>query len=252
MEHIKYLPANLVKIMNCGFPRLDEISFLYLDMKRIASLLSVVLISYGTLDCTAQQSPLFSRPMLSLKDGKLIISYDILNSSISELYKIILEVQDSDGKTLDPRSVSGDIGVGVPGGSNKEIIWNLSVLLPGWGLSKLNTGKPHWIKGIAGYGAITGSLVLNQRSQVNYQNYLDSGSESERKTLYDKSINQETVSVVMAYAAAGIWVADLVWTVIGTKGLSKKNQSGQAKGFSIGSGFEPALSAPMLSFRYSF
>jgi hypothetical protein len=251
-----------------------------------------VLITYGTIECTAQQLPSFSRPALNLQDGKLIISYDILNSNISELYKVNIEVQDTDGRALNPRTVSGDIGVGVPGGSKKEIIWDLnadrismdqsiyvqiigeeiispggdadeqavsrmgvmgrSVLFPGWGLSMLNAGTPHWIKGVAGYGSIAGSLVLNQRSLVNYQNYLDSGIESERKTLYDKSINQETVSVVLASAAAGIWVADLVWTIISTKGLSKRNQPGQANGFSIGTGFEPAMSVPMLSLRYSF
>ncbi len=41
-----------------------------------------------------------------------------------------------------------------------------SMVLPGWGLSKVKKGKPYWLLGVAGYGCIAGSVILN-RSALN-------------------------------------------------------------------------------------
>ncbi|MCK5134509.1 MAG: hypothetical protein KAR19_01880 [Bacteroidales bacterium] len=240
----------------------------------------------------AQQNPGFSKPDLSVKDGYLLISYDILDSHRAERYHVRIEVTDSSGKSIEPKSVTGDIGENVTGGMNKQIRWNLiadnismdqgvsvqifgkrimieeigaktqeisrmgavmrSAAFPGWGLSKLNPGQPHWIKGVAGYGALAGSLIYNQRSYVNYQNYLDSSDKAERENYYNKSLRQGQLSVVMVFTATGIWVADIIWTIVGAKPEDNHSSTVQLKGISIGTNYESSSNIPMLSLRYTF
>ena len=72
------------------------------------------------------QSVTISEPVLKLTDNNVSIHYDILHSHPSEKFNISLEVTDEEGKRFTARSLSGDIGEGVSGGSGKEINWNLA------------------------------------------------------------------------------------------------------------------------------
>lgn len=269
-----------------------KISSLYLKMNRFAPHFLILLLACFFLESRAQETVGFSKPELSLEETSIIISFDILNSSPSDRFMIGIEVSDPNGKRIIPKTIEGDIGAEVSGGSNKIIKWDLesdeismnlnltieligkkiveeesvvdgkqitrfgamarSAVFPGWGLSLVNPGKPHWIKGVAAYGSLGGALVLNQRSQVNYDNYLDSSSETERNDYYDKSLRQEQLSSVFAYTAVGIWAVDLIWTLMGTKSLSKQRMSMQQKGFTVSPGYETIGNTPLLSLKYSF
>jgi hypothetical protein len=66
------------------------------------------------------------RPEIQLNDNLLSISYEILNSSSSDQYSISLDITDESGMKIIARSLSGDIGGEVSGGSKKEIHWDLS------------------------------------------------------------------------------------------------------------------------------
>ena len=127
-----------------------------------------------------------------------------------------------------------------------------SVLLPGLGLSRINAGQPHWIRGVAGYGCIAGTLIFNKKAVTSEESYLESDDPDERDILFADAVRQDNISEVLAYTAIGIWVADLVWTILGTTDMNMDQSSVNHKGFSIGTTFEPVSSVPLLALRYKF
>lgn len=127
-----------------------------------------------------------------------------------------------------------------------------SMLLPGLGLSRVNPGQPHWIKGVVGYGCIAGTLYFNKMAVKSYNEYLASNSSSERDISFNQAERQDVISEVMAFAAIGVWVTDLVWTIVGTSHLNMVQSSVNHKGISLGTSFEPVSSVPMLALRYKF
>ena len=126
-----------------------------------------------------------------------------------------------------------------------------SLALPGLGLSRV-TGKPHWLRGVAGYGCLAGSIILNRQAINTYDNIEDLMYFDEINEAYDKSLQQDNISEILSYAAIGIWVADFVWTLIGTSDLNRNPYSAETDGFSIGSEIDPLSNIPLLSVRYRF
>jgi len=127
-----------------------------------------------------------------------------------------------------------------------------SMLLPGLGLSRVNSGQPHWIKGVVGYGCIAGTLYFNRKAVTSETSYLGSNDSDERDILFADAVRQDNISEALAYTAIGIWVADLVWTILGTTDLNMDQSSANYKGFSIGTTVEPVSSVPLLALRYKF
>ncbi len=295
---------------------------------------TVLFILTIVLACTfhtghAQSGVAVSTPELSFtSQGGVQISYDILNTLASENFFIRLEVSDSKGRLINARSLEGDVGPHVPGGSNKRIIWDIgsdsifldeeifvqvyarkeapqkmeetpvltetiakensppgddpltkevnptdnsvfkeesgsrtlnrtflifqSVLFPGLGLSRVNKGQPHWIKGVAGYGCIAGAIYFNSKAISTYDAYRNSDRLDQVDEIYNRAVRQDVTSEILAYAAIGIWVTDLVWTIVGTSDLKGHQSSSINKGISVGTSVEPLSAAPMIAFRYRF
>ncbi len=126
-----------------------------------------------------------------------------------------------------------------------------SLALPGIGLSQ-TTGNPHWIKGVAGYGCIAGSVVLNKVAVATYDSFLEAGTTEDAEISLTKSVRQDNISEVLAYMAIGIWVADIIWTVAGTKDSSMNPLFSENRGISITTGIEPLTIAPWVGIRYRF
>ena len=126
-----------------------------------------------------------------------------------------------------------------------------SIALPGMGMSRL-TGKPHWIRSVAGYGCIAGSIILYQQARNSYNSVEDYPSFEDKRDLYETSIRQDNFSEVLAYAAIGIWVTDIIWTVIGTSDLNKKSLAGKGKGISFWSSLDPISYSPTVGIRLRF
>ncbi len=126
-----------------------------------------------------------------------------------------------------------------------------SVAVPGWGLSAM-TGKSHWLKGVAGYGAIASSLVLNRTAYKNYNLYLDSSDQSEFNGYIEKAVSQQNLSKISAYVAAGIWVADIIWTLMSDSGNEGFQSYSKPNRISLGTVYEPSVMAPLVAFRYNF
>lgn len=118
-----------------------------------------------------------------------------------------------------------------------------SMVIPGLGLSRL-TGKPHWIRGVLGYTCIAGSVVMNRMAISSYDGISDLTAPNDKSDLYQQSVNQDNVSEILAYAAIGIWVTDLVWTVLGT--------SHGKEGLSLISTIDPITTAPLIGVSYKF
>ncbi len=126
-----------------------------------------------------------------------------------------------------------------------------SLVFPGWGLTNLKK-KPHWIKGLAAYACIAGSVYLN-RQAVNTYKQIDSFQDYQDKDdLYQKAIKQDNISEVLAITAAGIWVLDFVWTLVGTSELKAKNKNSPGPGLSLITDIDPFTYAPMVGLHISF
>ena len=278
----------------------------------------------------AQTTVEVSDPVLSMKNGKVLIEYVLLNTSRSEKFTIRIEITNQSGNRIPARSLSGDLGEGISGGGNKRIVWDIvadsifldedifvevyalpeappvseilpevvedtvvtiqkepmaeetrepveeetkeavadateqdkkefnrtsliiqSMVFPGLGLSRL-TGSPHWIRGVAGYGCLAGSVYLNRKAWSTYQDYLGSETPDGVDDLFDQAYNNQRTSRLLGYAAIGIWVADIAWTIIGTSDMNKKSLAGNPKGISIGTTVEPVSNVPLIALRYRF
>lgn len=135
---------------------------------------------------------------------------------------------------------------------NKVGLIAKSLALPGLGLTRMTNGKPHWIKGITGYGCIAGSIIFNRKAINTFDHYLSPSSDEFAMDLYDASKRQDNISEILAYSAVGIWVTDIMWTLISASRLDKTNYNGNTGGFSVGTGFASTSGAPLLCFRYLF
>ncbi len=125
---------------------------------------------------------------------------------------------------------------------NRTAIMLQSLALPGLGLSRV-TGNPHWIRGVAGYSCLVSSVILNRQAIRTFDSIENLDDPTEAEAAFDKSVRQDKISAGLAYAALGIWIADVVWTWVGTSDLSR---------LSVGAGMDPLSHAPMLCFRYTF
>jgi hypothetical protein len=236
-------------------------------------------------------------PVIVHRDNLIRISYEIVGSTISEFYEVMLEITKVSGERIQAKNLNGDVGRRIPGGEQRVIIWNYiednvdlseelffqvyavpqqentdvplnssqnvhqqgatgvivrTIVLPGLGLTRLNNGKPHWIKGIVGYSCIAGSVYYNRKAIETFDNYLAPMGDDFAPDLYDKSVSQDNISEILAYAAIGIWVSDLVWTVVSVSKQERTAHMHSKKGISVGTRIEPAIGIPLIALRYSF
>lgn len=188
---------------------------------------------------------------LKIENNQLVINYDFVKSKNHQRFNVWLEITKTDGATLNAVSVSGDIGSNIAGGTNKQAVWDynkdgiilneeinveviaeivkpssniapgkailLSAIVPGLGLSKIDGGKPYWIMGIATYGTLGASYLLNKQAVTDYNSYLETNDESQSDNLFNDSKSKQQLSKTMVYTAAGFWTINMVWTIIKAK-----------------------------------
>jgi len=134
---------------------------------------------------------------------------------------------------------------------NRTAIIIQSVVLPGLGLSRV-TGKPHWIKGILGYGCIGGAILYNKMAVTSYTEYSSADSPDGANTLMDATVRQNNISKGLAFGAIAIWITDITWTIIGTSDLKRDMLYGVHKGVSLGTDYDDISNAPLVSIKYTF
>jgi hypothetical protein len=201
-----------------------------------------------------------------LVEGKLIITYDIIDFKPGDRFNILPEIYKSSDVKINAISFTGDLKE-VAGGPGKKISWEIgkdnlildediyviitgeifndpvvdkpietqrviqepiaviqdemktvsragcffeSIIFPGWGTSRLTLKKGNLVKGFLGYGAIIGSLILNNRANDSYDLYLSTSSSANRDIYYDKSNKNIKISNILAGGAIAIWSIDLI------------------------------------------
>lgn len=127
-----------------------------------------------------------------------------------------------------------------------------SLVFPGLGLSRIHAGKPHWIKGVVGYGCIGTAIYLNREALKNYNAYLNPDNINDIDELFTKAEQQDQISEILAFVAAGIWVTDLIWTILGTSEGKLASSAAKLNRISIEPKIEPLSAIPMVGVRYRF
>jgi hypothetical protein len=125
-----------------------------------------------------------------------------------------------------------------------------SLILPGLGLSR-ETGQPHWVRGVAGYGCLAGSLALNRMASSTYELYQAENNPATRDELFSKAQTQDMSSEILAFTAAGIWVTDIIWNLLACKKMNQDSFS-QDRGLQLIPAYNPVSRGPMLALYLRF
>ena len=115
----------------------------------------------------------------------------------------------------------------------------------------MDKSKIHLAKGAAGYACIASAIIFNRMAVSNYNKYLDSYEIETSNDYYSKSVSQDNTSEVFAYAAIGIWAAEIIWVIFESKNY-KSSHSTYGKGISIEPGYDPYSNTSMICFSYNF
>jgi len=127
-----------------------------------------------------------------------------------------------------------------------------SVVLPGWGQTKTNKGKPYWLIGAAGYGCLAGSIILNLNSSSVYDDYKSEMDPDVSNDLFENANQRKNISKYLAYSAIGIWAADIIWVLAtpvkssGSTGLHKNRE------FRIVPCFDAGSNIALVSVTFTF
>ncbi len=124
-----------------------------------------------------------------------------------------------------------------------------SLAFPGWGTSDITLKKGHLVKGVAGYGAIIGSVIMANMSNDSYDSYKSATDPVTRENYYESASNKSTFSYILAGAAATIWTVDLV-TVLSVK---NKTIGKPSAGISLNMGYSFASNeAHLITCKFRF
>jgi hypothetical protein len=134
---------------------------------------------------------------------------------------------------------------------NRTALVAQSLAWPGLGLSRV-TGKPHWIRGAVGYGCVAGSVVLNRYASARFQKIPEMDDSQEAIDVFHSTVVQDQVSEALIYVAAGVWITDIVWTLISTSPRGDTALQGSTANLSIRGHYDPRFNIPVLGFIYNF
>jgi hypothetical protein len=110
---------------NCTANPLPLVRYNYLHF--LARIIIICFFSVGCFINTLSQVRVeISTPSLKLINDSLIIEYKILGYRPDDKFKVWLEITDTAGAIIKPKSISGDIGDSVSGDSPKKIVWDLA------------------------------------------------------------------------------------------------------------------------------
>jgi len=127
-----------------------------------------------------------------------------------------------------------------------------SVIVPGWGLTRLYNSKPYWLIGVAGFGCIATSVYFNHQAANSYDNYMESYDVNVYPDYYSDAEQQYLISNIFAYSAIAIWVIDLGVTILCAEKVRKSLYSGNLSHMSIGSGYQSNTGTAFLTMNYRF
>ncbi len=121
---------------------------------------------------------------------------------------------------------------------NRTACFFKSVAFPGWGTSELTLKKGHLVKGFLGYGAITGSIVMNLMRQKSLDAYDAASTSADRDLYYKEQKNRRTASIIFGIGAGTVWSVDLISVLTAKNRSSVKSASGMNVKFGYARGTE--------------
>lgn len=198
---------------------------------------------------------------LEVVNNKLVITFDFVEDNEDNRYDVWVEITSLSGRRINARTLKGDLGDKLDGGKGKQIIWDyiaddvvlneeinvevkalisrseiststgtsagkavlMSAVFPGWGLSKVDPGKPYWILGVSTYLLAGSSVLLNRSADSQYTNYMTDLNQQSSDESLEKSKSHDQLSKVSAYSAIGIWAINIIWTAV--KASKSKTES---------------------------
>jgi hypothetical protein len=90
---------------------------------------------------------------------------------------------------------------------------------------------------------------MNNQADQAYNDYKESGDVAEREQLFKDAGEYQQNQEYLMYAAAGIWVIDLIWTGIQAGNANKKAKKAKVD---MGYYYNPVVRGPMLTVTYKF
>ncbi len=128
----------------------------------------------------------------------------------------------------------------------------MSTAFPGWASTKLKDGKPHWLKGIVGYGCLSLSYLYNRKAANSFEDYKVCMDRKERSSLYDDAVSQKQLSSIFAFSALAVWIMDYTCIIISHNKLMKNTYNTNVHKISFGYDFDPLSAQPQLSVKLTF
>lgn len=86
----------------------------------------IFLLVIGIVKTQAQSKATIQNIDFHAEGSNLVITYDIVKAEPGEKFETWVKVQTGSGQEIIPHSVTGDVGLGVSGGPNKRIVWDVS------------------------------------------------------------------------------------------------------------------------------
>ncbi len=233
----------------------------------------------------SQTSARIENTKLALDRGRLIISYDLINTRPNERFNVWIEIRKSSGQELKAGNINGHVGNNIVGGKGLNIVWDFdseginiedevnvqvmaelvtvhnlriekvlikSAVFPGWGLYDMERASPYLLLGVAGYGSLATTLIFNDKSNTTYNDYLNSDNPDEKNALYDDYTSQVNKTNMMGITTIAIWILDLGWTTVKYISKTSKLNAGLDRNIHIGYDYDAYGQAPMLTLKYKF
>jgi hypothetical protein len=250
----------------------------------IISILFFSLINFK--NACSQTAAKIENTSLETDRGRLIITYDLVDTKPNERFNVWIDISKSSGQEIKARNISGHVGNNIVGGKGLNIIWDYegegmdineeiniqvmaelvtvhnlkiervlvkSAVFPGWGLYDMDKVSPYLLIGVAGYGTLATTLIYNGKSNNIYQEYLDANDdEDEARNLWDDYTKKVNMTNLMGITTAAIWVLDLGWSAVRYIGKTSKLNAGLDQNIHIGYDYDAYGQVPMLSIKYNF
>jgi hypothetical protein len=257
-------------------------------MKKIYYLLVVICLNVFVFSNSYSQTKavITIDEITETQEGVLIIKYSLSNFKSNELFDIRLNVRKG-YETINPVSVTGDIGVNVDGNGTKTIEWDLlkdniilneyvdvqlianaredisqlsmtglflsSTIMPGTGLMKLDRTQNYKKMGYFGYSFIGSAILFNVFANNSYNNYLSETDIDLRQGYYSKASTFRLITNVSVFSAASIWIGDYLWLYFKKVNLDKKYSFFDTKNnFRIVTSYNTLANKPMLNLQWYF
>lgn len=164
---------------------------------------------------------------------------------------IILPPEPESNRNEDTGSGSRFENISQADGFYRTQVFIQSALFPGLGMTRV-TGKPHWLKGIAGYGCIAGAIAMNRKALDTYTGIDELIEYNDKNVLYQEAAKQNQYANFLAFGAIGIWSIEMLWTLYGTSGQQWDRWVGKRISLSLDSYMDPLNSTPLVCVTYTF